>query len=1028
MIHKSLVYEFEYERFAFLKHLKIIFLSFMLVAVSLFSIESIVNSTSQINYQDELFSYIVDTNSNEATVTSYIKQKNDGYVPFYRDVNGYTLAKIKQGIFLNNSYSWAVTYINIYGTPKLEPGCFDGLTNLWYFGAKEYTSFDLSLLKGYDKLRFVGLDNITSFTRDTTDTIKIPSGSLNYESNYEATGPGNVLDPIIKLGKAPLVKGKDYDLDSEIIADVPKKVNVKATMKGNFKGELMMEINIVGKVLGDANTNIEIQNTDKVYDGASWSSDNLGDVIVKLTNGGSIVDTLDANDDAATDGYSLVFPDGKDVGTYDLIFEFHGQYSGNIIRKKLTITPKNLEESDIRVNFNENKEYGLKWVAEDVEVMHGDKKLMEGQDYTVVFNDDLDIDSQNAIFTFKGNYSGTVTKALPTKPRDLSNENVIVNANPPTKEYDGYDWRPSFSIIFDGKEIPSDNYSIELPSNRVDAGTKQVKITFKGNYTGTITRNFEITQNKLPEIDIIPDSEWKEYDGNAWKPSFRVTINDEELSEENDDFSIEYPDDMINAGDKDIKFIFSKNFKGEVTKTLEIEQRDFNSLTIETEDRHVYDGKVWSPSIVVKDGENILKENEDYTVTLSANMISEGDKLLILDFKNYSGNYMKKLKIESWGTPKTMISPDGTHVTNYVDSNGETSVEINDFSKIWLYEESNGSGTWYCLDNSKGIFEKGSKFTVKWLTFGDNDYFNKLRDVDDKTALANNVKLFTISVTSPGGKAYTNFGKDDKGHDITVDLYVELGGQWNRRSLGGLFVNSDKDNKDEPIITDSVTLNTFDGEKEFACMSLKHFSTYLVFDNPVTSENGSSSGISENKDSDKSKDIRSTSGVKNLSNELQAETGSKQESNLENSESVSSEFKGSETVKSAGIENILNSSPSYEAEDNSDTQVLTSFNGEEEGINDNTDNNQTLYADEMDENNAVTNESKTNKIENSIVSDKTENETENEGFDNTPEYQSSSTNYDISLGRAQDNYPTIALLFSFLCIASLARRFNLRIH
>ena len=990
----------------------------MLVAVSLFSIELIINATR--TFSDNLFSYSGPDNGGNATITKFIRNSRGGYV-YIPDIvtfstTEYTISHIADDIFSDNQYSYDITMIVLEGTPSFGTDCFKGAYNLWYFNANSYTHFDLSVLRNLKNLKVVHLDKIISFEIDQENRVKIPVASLNYESNYEATG--NVLDPIIKLGKAPLVKGRDYDLDSEIIADVPKKVNVKATMKGNFKGELMMEINIVGKVLGDANTNIEIQNTDKVYDGASWSSDNLGNVIVNLTNGGSIVDTLSSNDDAATDGYSLVFPDDEDVGTYDLIFEFHGQYSGNIIRKKLTITPKNLEESDVQVKFNENKEYGLKWDAEDAEVMYGDKKLMEGEDYTVVFNDDLDVDSQNAVFTFKGNYSGTVTKALPTKPRDLSNENVIVNANPSTKEYDGYDWRPSFSIIFNGKEIPSDNYSIELPSNRFDAGTKQVKITFKGNYTGTITRNFEITQNKLPEIDIIPDSEWKEYDGNAWKPSFRVTINDEELSEENGDFSIEYPDDMINAGNKDIKFIFSKNFKGEVTKTLEIEQRDFNSLTIETEDKHIYDGNVWSPSIVVKDGENILKENEDYTVTLSANMISEGDKLLILDFKNYSGNYMKKLKIESWGTPKTMISPDGTHVTNYVDSNGETSVEINDFSKIWLYEESNGSGTWYCLDNSKGIFEKGSRFTIEWLTYGSNKYFGELKNIDDKSALANNMKLFTISVTSPDGKKYTYLND-------TVDLYIELGGNWNRNNISGLFVGA---GEDEIIPTKFITLSALDGEKEFAGMSLKHFSTYLVFDNPVTSENSSSSGISENKDSDKSKDIRSTSGVKNLSNELQAEIGSKQESSSENLESVSSEFKGSETVKSAGIENILNSSPSYETENNSDTQVLKNSDGKEYDINDNTDDNQTLYANEMDENNAVTNESETNKIEDNIVSDKTENETENEDLDNTPKYQSSSTSYDISLGRAQDNYPTIALLFSFLCIASLARRFNLKIH
>ena len=89
-----------------------------------------------------------------------------------------------------------------------------------------------------------------------------------------------------------------------------------------------------------------------------------------------------------------------------------------------------------------------------------------------------------------------------------------------------------------------------------------------------------------------------------------------------------------------------------------------------------------------------------------------------------------------------------------------------------------------------------------------------------------------------------------------------------------------------------------------------------------------------------------------------------------------------------------------------------------------------FYDNDRIENNATPNENEieSNKVEDNIVPDEAENESENKELDDIPRYQNPSTNYDVSLGRAQDNYSTVALLFSFLCIASLARRFNLRIH
>ena len=48
-------------------------------------------------------------------------------------------------------------------------------------------------------------------------------------------------------------------------------------------------------------------------------------------------------------------------------------------------------------------------------------------------------------------------------------------------------------------------------------------------------------------------------------------------------------------------------------------------------------------------------------------------------------------------------------IKHYVDTNGTTSVEVSENGMIWLREESEGTAAWYGLDNTSGIFKKGSR-------------------------------------------------------------------------------------------------------------------------------------------------------------------------------------------------------------------------------------------------------------------------------------------------------------------------------
>ena len=63
--------------------------------------------------------------------------------------------------------------------------------------------------------------------------------------------------------------------------------------------------------------------------------------------------------------------------------------------------------------------------------------------------------------------------------------------------YDGKVKKPSVIVTgSDGKKIASSSYSVKYASGRKKAGTYKVTVTFKGNYTGTVTKNFTIKKAK----------------------------------------------------------------------------------------------------------------------------------------------------------------------------------------------------------------------------------------------------------------------------------------------------------------------------------------------------------------------------------------------------------------------------------------------------------------------------------------------------------------------------------------------------
>jgi len=169
-------------------------------------------------------------------------------------------------------------------------------------------------------------------------------------------------------------------------------------------------------------------------------------------------------------------------------------------------------------------------------------------------------------------------------------------------------------------------------------------------------------------------------------------------------------------------------------------------------------------------------------------------------------------------------------IPHWVDGDGKTSVEITKNGPIWLQETSDRSSAWYRLDNSKGVFEIGSRFWVRWLSSSDpewKEYFDKLDD--EHKALANSGKLwiFLVGVTAPDGTEYTNFRE-------SVSLSIQLGTDWEEQDFEGLsdtYAVFIADGSDEKLKVDFEYMTSPDGKRSrYAIVTLKHFSPYGIID------------------------------------------------------------------------------------------------------------------------------------------------------------------------------------------------------
>ena len=532
--------------------------------------------------------------------------------------------------------------------------------------------------------------NVTFIIED--GSLKItPKSIVPSETNgMEVTGPADTkyngdeqkLTPVVKDQGKVLTENVDYTLSYK--GDTTNAGTVKITIngKGNYNGSTEVSYKITRR-----NVTLTSATDSKVYDKDPLTNHNVavgGDGFVK--------------EEGAT--YNVT---GSQTSVGESDNEFTYTLKSNTKAKNYNITTHNgklkvtAEASEVTVVIT-GRNGTFPYDGTEKSVKGYDVSITQGSTYT------------EADFTFSGNDEVKSTEAgtynMGLKPEDFTNNNTnyssvtfVVNdgslvINPksiipdgpdtPDEKKTGIEVTDPEGSIYDGLPhvnpltvrdtktnkdlVENKDYTLTYVGDVVNVGTVKVKVKGIGNYTGEFTKKYQITPR---EYTVTTDSAEKPYDGTALTAGGRVnnlvdgetvtlkiTGSQTEVGSSNNTYSLTW-----DGSAKEKNYTHGTDSIGLLTVTPKsIIPSDTNGIEVTKPADSKYDGNEHRNKPTVKDGEKVLVEDTDYTLSYSEDVINAGKVTVTI---TGAGNYSQETTVDYQITPRTVKLTSGSDSKTY---------------------------------------------------------------------------------------------------------------------------------------------------------------------------------------------------------------------------------------------------------------------------------------------------------------------------------------------------------------------------
>ena len=432
--------------------------------------------------------------------------------------------------------------------------------------------------------------------------------------------------------------------------------------------------------------------------------------------------TLGGGTDAVTlkngTDYEVKYSNNVNAGTAEISIIGKGIYGGEV-KAEFAITAKQFTASDYPEVIIPTQNKGEEKM-ENVVVSWKGKTLVEGTDYTVT-GDNSKAGTSEATITFKGNFEGTLIYQYNVVSNDIADAALYFNDLNAKYIYSGTAKTPGITLVADGNKtlVEGTDYYITYLNN-INAGEATIRVVGMGMYAGTVEKNFTIGKAALSDTEVVFEQDAYAATGSAIEAKFKVTLNGITIDEKQ--YTAEYKNN-VNIGKASVVLTAAanSNFTGTKTADFTIAAKAAADLTVTLEkDTYDYSGTAITPAAVVKDGDQILKEGTDYTVTYADNVYAGTASVIIAGKGIYSGTKTVTFRIK--GKP-AVINTDQDSYIKYVPTSKPFLLNAKTTSDATGFEYFSSNTDVVAVDASGLVTITGTgKATVTVKTVGSKAY------------------------------------------------------------------------------------------------------------------------------------------------------------------------------------------------------------------------------------------------------------------------------------------------------------------
>lgn len=239
----------------------------------------------------------------------------------------------------------------------------------------------------------------------------------------------------------------------------------------------------------------------------------------------------------------------------------------------------------------------------------------------------------------------------PAQPKEDINNAQIQIETQEVYTYTGAEIKPKVIVVYDEFTLSSDTDYTVMYENNINVGTAKINITGIGQYEGTVTKEFTITQKDLTDSDITVDASnlgTFAFNGKDRTPIVTIKYNGKVLNPMAD-FTVKYSNNFY-PGTATVTLEGIDNFKGQVVKTFKITKTPIGNVTIRTSFNTAK-----QLVVTVNNGSYGMTKGKDYTYTAVTDSLGN----ITITFQglgsNYTGTYVVKIAADD--NPNKPVPP-----------------------------------------------------------------------------------------------------------------------------------------------------------------------------------------------------------------------------------------------------------------------------------------------------------------------------------------------------------------------------------